>query len=1436
MMRLCVCVWFIVLMCVPNWCKADNIDIDFSTDDTTWVVNYLYSSKDDTFDVDLIIPKKIPVEYIEYKYVRVSWGHDNKYSDNITLPLKSDSILKYPYPKGKCFLTVEYHLDEPTKDDVKGDLNVYFCVFNQDLEGSIAMEEGEGEFGCLEDGKDTFYFHMEGHENNPPGTKYELNVSSSAPRVEEGEIPDVEADDFWKVSQYPEFIEDSARVVFIEGTGIHGADASFRVTYQGLGSQIVKYYNTHKIPIEVYQKPNLNGIFSYVDSLADWQMDNLDEIEKFQRMDVCAYDILSELKYEEDVNEKYQYLGSPSYKYRLDFDVDYYRKDSINQLNWEEVTTDPEMVDTTNMIFKYPGLYKINMIASNLCGADTLCTDLIKGRDEKRHIFVHQCGENVILCNEDTICRTTEGEQIITFVDYGKLFKWDTPPHYDFYVIHTSDNKIDTIKNFDIHEKLYYKGIEEIEPISTGFECDSTLLKIKLEHSGVYEIRLTRSSFSDTEKTYTHIVRIGGKPKLSMDFLQKYIREGDTVKLSKDYLKTCDTLNFILPQNEKKHLDSNYMSVDSILWVFQKGEEKNLKKDTILQYQDPELSYKFDSIGDKPNCIQLKARNFCGWNELNALKLFTNETPRMILWRDSIETNENLCIGIDYKYHWVGNILNKYSIRGMWTTDVVANDKDLVDGSVVDFSAKNVDNESLEEFGVVRFKGAKKRVEEVFYIFNGENNDCLQKLEDTVYLSDSRIKINKMDTLKQWEPNDYLFTKAGIDTNDLEGKITWRNLNEENGGSLTKPNSLEGQYTLSNSDKELDTLFFELSGRSKCDQELKDTLIVIVPQPILNASVDTICKGVAYTLWGENKTYGKFIEESTLKWELLVDENSVSLGELSKNTGIDVTYTPSEIAFQADTVKIEVRAWHQYRTAPLPKDPDKIDTIFLKVNPTPQHIFPDTLYLKAGGEEGSRKIYYDNIKRYKDEISNSNAANGIAEWTRARVSGEGINSSSTADYYYIGTPPGDENYATGLEVEYTPLKGCKTSLKDTVVFIGVVPPIAVLGDTVQICAGEIDPILFSHEIIARDKYTKIVNLVSDGDGKFNSDTTAYTPTKNDNISEFTLEVIKRVPLYTGSTDTLEYKDDTTRIVETMKKPSFSFEKDGEELAYDTICRLEEKYHYIGDIAGGYEKNDFTIRENDRLTGDFSSGFTLTEGEFEAELVIYLDQGTCTKWNDITDTLHITRLKKMVGNFRVNDICKEQQLSIEVERVDPLNKGYSWMSDDVTIGDISNYTPLVVGKDSILMLIQPPRKCPVDTITKSFEVFAKPSLTIQNPPTVICEKGRVTINFDKTQVSPISWKVGNRVFATTTTKLTVDYTYNKSDVVDGKIKIIGEGTAETPCSGPISCLLELIEQKNPVINPMDNIFVCQGDTLELKGLVTLQNASNIEWGLNGFLVK
>ena len=997
-----LCVWFIALMCISHWCSAKDVDV-FNTKDTTWIVNYWYSQIErDTFDFKLNIPK-LEGDFADYRYIYISWGIEKDGSPEYSERIDVTSLpgeWGYKYPSGKYFVKIKYYQNVPSGLTQPADREVCFWIFNQDLQGHIAIE---GKEGCIERRADTFRVWMVDHLENPPGTKYTVEVKTDVP----GD------DDIWRISPDPVLVKDSALIIFTAGTGSFGADIRFRMTYrEGKNPFEVRTSTTEKRTVHVYQAPNLKEIFNFRDTLTEGE-----NIEDFKRIEVCTNEELTEIRYDSLINEKYVYVdGLPMYRSRYNFTVDYFRKDSVNQKQWINVTADSALVDTTNMLFKYPGFYKIRMVAYNECGLDSLHTDSIRYFNEKRHIVVFQGGTNVIRCNEDTLCGVPEGGRVISFMDTGKRFDWDPIPEYNFIVIRNKDGEPDkdTVDLQALPEIAYYRNDAVFDPgESQAFECDSTLLKIKLYEPGQYTIHLKRSRHCDPPVTYTHVVTIGDIPALPLDTLWKYFGQETGIAVEK-----CDTFQLKLPEIR---IDSNFLKLDSVQWCFRKGE---VCRDTLYQTYGVEQFYKFDSIGDIGNFIVLKAHNFCGWSKPEHVKLFTRKIPHAKLLRDSMEKNDTLCVGVDYAYHWEGDLPEEYNIRASWSKRVFANDVRLEPDEKTYLSLVRKNEPSIP--GKVRFENEANKIYQYYIIENFGNKNCRQEIKDSVVI----VGVPEepvYDTVRYCADLGLLNTEVFFKNHPPQLKnVEWK-WNQEP-GQVYEQDNYNPAFLLSNPVK-VDTLYVKVSNSKGCYK--KRNIILepqVVPNLVLAEKSQEVCADTVISSSTFTADYITMTNAGTgIGVNLKVYKNKIEPSGLLFDT-VDVAETRHDLMLNhqdADTVRLIYALVNSRVTEGFGNCVHK-DTIELKVwKPLIRITGTDTI------QDITAMAYH--FVGSSVRIDTADIENKFITWTILNGNGTFNGSTESHDLYPFYTLADSDKTLDSLAFELSGHTPCGDHLRDTLI-------------------------------------------------------------------------------------------------------------------------------------------------------------------------------------------------------------------------------------------------------------------------------------------------------------------------------------------------------------------------------------------------------------------
>lgn len=714
-----------VFVCLSHFCEGKG---NVFTDDSEWYINFSYAPVErDTFKLKLNIDKLPDSLLVQgYRYVEVVW-EDGVSGTGFEGPVDISSAgttFEHKYLTGKYTLLIRYCENNPsTTGKVK---LVHKVVYNQRLQGDIVIE-GKND-GCMEHGVDTFLVRMDKHKDNPPGTEYTVKVRSD---LEDG-------GDFWKIIPVKVGVKDSMKVIFTGPTGTFGAEIRFDMVYKDESNPLNKLKNeTVYRTVHVYKTPDLSEMFHFKDTLDKTETEVTD-------IEVCSGRPLAEITYDSVRNQKYMFSDElPSYADRRWFTVEYFRKDTAREdVPWINVTKDSSMVDTTKMIFKYPGFYKIRMVAQNFCGADSLHTDVVIGNPTKKYIQVYQNSSNNFYCGLDTLCITGSALVPVVIVDRGKRFDWDPMPNYVLTVIRTFEGKQDTIEQ-EPNLKIYKNNLV-ITDDNQG--CDSVSIGVTLNAPGTYDLVLvkgTRCTPDPPGIRFKHKIVIGRVPLLPLDTLWKALEGtvGEPVNL-------CDTFKYKLPE---LLISENNFSVDSIRWVFQRGS----RTDTIYREGSDEKIIVFDSLGDQLNKMYVEARNFCGWSGKENVEFYTRTQPNVVLLRDGIEKNDTLCAGLDYPYHFGGILPDDYDVMMTFT------ERATVDGVTYNANQNATLSSTNSPLGKVLYDSEGK-VYETFKISNRNLTTCKQILLDSVVLVKQPDNII-YDTVRHCE--DYL----QVDGEDLFG-------------------------------------------------------------------------------------------------------------------------------------------------------------------------------------------------------------------------------------------------------------------------------------------------------------------------------------------------------------------------------------------------------------------------------------------------------------------------------------------------------------------------------------------------------------------------------------------------------------------------------------------------------------------------------------------
>lgn len=686
----------------------------------SWYINYEYADvRAEQFD--LVIPLTSPGGTKDR--LRVEWG-DGTVKNYPDIP----STIDYKYTKGSWNLSLKLYTDGATNDTV----TYKKIVFNKGLSGVINIKKLGSKDPCMVSDRDTFLVWMSDTTGNPPSTLYEIkHPNKDLCTIELRDNPD------------------TSLIIFTRPTGPDYEAFNCLVKCENplIPSRSLKYLSDF-VPVQVYRAPKLSDIFS-CDTLFKTSLDKIGHIEN------CTGLPLEYIKYDSRLNFLYQdWFEDPKCGpgEQTAFTAKFYRADSIDG-KFELVNKiDKYNVDTANLLFNYPGYYKIEMHAQNQCGVDSMFTDSINGSTDKRYIQVFQNGSSTMArLTRDTSCLDL-GRDTILYVDRGARLKWDPVPEYYFDMLCMLNGRkyIPQLGvEYDMPPVVYYRNGVETTDV-TGHATDSAIIRLVFVNRvsphpiGNYEINFIRDNHKCDSVVFKDKLWIGERPwqytdqgriVLERDYADRYDRNYDA----------CDTFSYVIP---KMTYSSNNLGIDSVMWNFAQG----TKIDTLIGYHNGDI-YSFNKATDSLNYITVQARNYCGWTtQVDSVGFYRRVVPRVEFWRDSLPNNDSLCINLNYDYYLVGAMPDSFHIRGSFAHRSFINGQEKLGGDEFTLSDTNA-------FDVLYPAPHGDHFIERLHIYNKKNGGCSQTLSDTIQL------LPIPDTIG-YRMADTLAYCAGLDTID----------------------------------------------------------------------------------------------------------------------------------------------------------------------------------------------------------------------------------------------------------------------------------------------------------------------------------------------------------------------------------------------------------------------------------------------------------------------------------------------------------------------------------------------------------------------------------------------------------------------------------------------------------------------------------------------
>lgn len=837
-------------------------------DDTVWFVNYHYW-EGVTTQHELVFKFLQADMPLGYDQLEIDWGDAT--SSGILVFNGDDLQVEHTYGRAGIFdlkVTLTSSLAYPP-------LTFYQKEFNQDLQKcEVEVLNREPKNRCMEYEQDTFWIKLKGTEANPPHTKYTLTcnisselVSAAAARKDTLFVADTtNMPDVWML-------------IMRKPVGQYGLSVGFRMVCSDQFSAYFLFNNTDFTPLYIYDKPKLSEIFNY-----DYEAEEPIRICTGNEAFVC----------DKIYNNMYMdWQGFPSYMVGAQMKFTFYRAEEPVNPVWEEipVTHDKTVVDSARLIFNAPGYYKIKIIAENFCGRDTLETDSVFESMQKRPIEVYENGLDLPLaCVTDQLC--IKDNPVITLSDPARRIKFERWPEYKIEVTRSGTDDVSEPVGYELVSQQMFKADAEV---SYPEACDSSKVNLKIREAGVFEIKFTREHNVCGTSQDVFTVCQGGIPTLAGGALVDSLISSYDIVFRGGRASRCDTFSYVL-QDFQAAIDSNNLSVDSIAFVFKKGLGP---LDTVIFREGDLQTYRFDSVTENLNYIEVKARNYCGWSDSQSLGFYTFIKPDVRLLRNGLEDNDTLCSGTDYEYKLAGTIPESYYIETIYTR--LNQDFRPIDRPV---------EETQEHLSWTRRWDFVGIAEEKIILRHGLSPDgCMQILIDTVYIGLSPDGFKFADSLRYCDRQTEvtvsdLFSEAATGYRWAEWQ--WRQSDPDWQKASALPSALTFTPGMN------DTLYVKLSLSKGC--YIRDSLIFIPKaEPVFSVlkERDTFCViGTGnYPVW--DPLAMTFPAEPGVKVDLKVGSaNADASSFLLDKKDIPSDYQLVVTTDFPDSLKMTYRAYH----------------------------------------------------------------------------------------------------------------------------------------------------------------------------------------------------------------------------------------------------------------------------------------------------------------------------------------------------------------------------------------------------------------------------------------------------------------------------------------------------------------------------------------------
>lgn len=713
------------LFSLPYVVKADtftyvdslNVQRYLGSDDTIWFANYNFNEairKEVELKIKLTDKGSLDLSGASCDYQQISpyTGKDTLVSGSVSLDLNQEMV-NFPV-LGEGVYRIKFTF--PNVDG--GPKDIVTFLFNKKIEFEIVPVQVNTDV-CISDGCDTCIFTLANHRYNPKGTKYKMSSMKEL------------GNDILVDEEKPENVQDTFLIIFNGPTGVDPMLVSVTGVYVNpRNKKVNQETKAWTESIRKFDKPNLPKIFSF-------------DSTSVENLIGCTEMDISGMKYNEDLNRKYMDdMMNPDFESKVKYDIHYYRKDRLDG-DWEEILADKEeyVADSTGFIFLKSGVYWIRMRAENMCGEDTLNTQVVfdaetgdKLEGINRLIKVYGNDVSQVEFKQDMLCLPGEGkEDTLHIFDKARRYDWEGMPDYKFIVKQVykdqagNDSIVELAKPEDI-----FSCVNTVEyPAADGNGVDSIQFNLAFKQAGIFEVVLSKQSQGNCNTVFdTAYLKVGKPPVFAANALQ----DKDGYPAQK--LRLCGAYEYVLPLNIP--IDSNYCHLTGYEWKFGKGTYQE-----VYEELRPLESFTFDSLKGTQTIsyVTFKVQNECGWSRMDSIPFYTYGLPQVELWRDSVPGNDTLCSNRSYKYYLKGYFPENYEVikdGGKPGKDTIYDVQFISSGSVY---------KAEEEF-IIRNKdlsGCNDTIKGQVYIFNPPVFDVL----DTVHFCENSITaINTEDVVK----------------------------------------------------------------------------------------------------------------------------------------------------------------------------------------------------------------------------------------------------------------------------------------------------------------------------------------------------------------------------------------------------------------------------------------------------------------------------------------------------------------------------------------------------------------------------------------------------------------------------------------------------------------------------------------------------------------